>query len=116
MKALLARYGSCDAAMTGKDGVTAFHKAWASSAPYQLIILDIMLPDMDGLKVLEVIRKMEEAMNVPPEQKAHIFIVSSVDRRDHIMKAHSLGLDAWLAKPIIRKELLEALERVNLAE
>ncbi len=116
MQALLARYGTCDTAATGREGVASFHNAWKKVSPYELIILDIMLPDMDGLKVLEVVRKMEGAMNVAAEQRAHVLIVSSMDPSDHIMKARELGFDAWITKPIFHKELVEALRRCGLVE
>ena len=64
IQAVLAKHGTCDAAATGRECVEAFHKAWQAAAPYQLILLDMMLPDMDGAKVLEVVRNMEKAMNV----------------------------------------------------
>jgi len=116
MQAVLAKYGSCDSAPNGRECVEAFHKAWQDSAPYQAILLDMMLPDMDGLKVLGILRKIEAAMNVPNDQRARVFIVSSHDRAPYVAKLRDLGYDGWLDKPISLNALAEKLRHSGLIE
>ena len=45
---ILAPYGDCDVAMNGKEGMKAFKMALNAGKPYNLICLDIMMPEMDG--------------------------------------------------------------------
>ena len=116
MQAVLAKYGSCDAASNGRECVETFHKAWQDGAPYQAIFLDMVLPDMDGFKVLEVLRKIETAMKVATEQRAHVFFVSSHDPEAYVDKLQGLQYDGWITKPISLNTVTEKLRRSGLIE
>jgi len=69
-----------------------------------LILCDIMMPKMDGLKVLEYIRKTSIVQNVP-----FIFLTAKVDRTD-IRQGMELGADDYLTKPFTAKDLLAAID------
>ena len=122
LKALLSQLAaaspldSIDMASNGRDAVEAFQNAWKSGAPYELICLDVMLPDIDGLKALEVIRKMEEAMNVDKAQRAHVILITSLETDEIRAKAGALGCDGYLVKPFYRKNLNECLKKAGLIE
>lgn len=47
---LLSDYGECDITVNGKEAVDAFMLSCLDEAPYQLICLDIMMPELDGIK------------------------------------------------------------------
>ncbi|HPO16992.1 MAG TPA: response regulator [Candidatus Hydrogenedentes bacterium] len=114
LKALMAKYGDCDIALNGREAVNAFQNAWKQGAPYQLVCMDIMLPDIDGLKVVEVLRKMEEAMKVEESQRVKIIIVSSLDDSPHRLKAYNLECAGYITKPISSKDLVECLKQAKL--
>ncbi len=116
LKALMARYGECDIAQNGREAVNAFQNAWKQGTPYQLVCMDIMLPDIDGLKVVEVFRKMEEAMKVEEGQQAKIVIISSLDESQQRLKAFNLGCVGYITKPIMSKDLSECLKQAKLIE
>lgn len=116
MQAALAKYGECDSAANGRECVEAFHNAWKDNEPYQAILLDMVLPDMEGVKVLEVLRKIEAAMNIPYAQRARVFIVSSHDRAPYVTTLRNLGYDGWLDKPISLNSLIDKLRRAGLIE
>lgn len=69
-----------------------------------LIICDIMMPKMDGFKVLEYIRKTSTIQNVP-----FIFLTAKIDRSD-VRQGMELGADDYLTKPFSSKDLLNAIE------
>ncbi len=69
-----------------------------------LILCDIMMPKMDGFKVLEYIRKTSIVQNVP-----FIFLTAKVDRQD-IRQGMELGADDYLTKPFTAKDLVNAIE------
>lgn len=78
------------------DGATAIGNANATD--YDLIILDLMLPDMDGLKVLERIRNKKAG---PP-----VLILSARGAVDDRVKGLEQGADDYLTKPFAFVELL----------
>lgn len=69
-----------------------------------LIVCDVMMPKMDGHKVLEYIRKTSVIQNTP-----FIFLTARVDKND-IRQGMDLGADDYLTKPFTYKELLKAIE------
>jgi two-component system sensor histidine kinase/response regulator len=69
-----------------------------------LIVCDVMMPKMDGYKVLEYIRKTSIIQNTP-----FIFLTARVDKND-IRQGMDLGADDYLTKPFTYKELLKAIE------
>ena len=82
-----------DAAPTGTDALENIH-----STDYDLVVLDLMLPDMDGLQVLERIRNRKAG---PP-----VLILSARGGLDDRVKGLELGADDYLVKPFAFVELL----------
>lgn len=69
-----------------------------------IIICDIMMPKMDGYKVLEYIRKTSIIQNTP-----FIFLTAKFDRND-VRQGMQLGADDYLTKPFSSKDLIAAIE------
>lgn len=69
-----------------------------------LIVCDVMMPKMDGYRVLEYIRKTSIIQNTP-----FIFLTARVDKND-IRQGMDSGADDYLTKPFTYKELLKAIE------
>src|SRR5499425_1282639 len=89
-----------DVAHAGTPAIDMIH-----NTEYDLIILDLGLPDIDGLKVLEKIRNRQVS---PP-----VLILSARDAVDDRVKGLELGADDYLVKPFAFVELL-ARVRVRL--
>jgi heavy metal response regulator len=82
-----------DVAPDGRTAIDMVH-----DTDYDLIILDMMLPDMDGLKVLEKVRNRKTS---PP-----VLILSARGTVDDRVKGLELGADDYLVKPFAFAELL----------
>jgi len=82
-----------DAAADGAEGFW-----YARSNPYDVIILDLMLPQMDGLTIL---RRLRDAGN-----PAHILILTARDAVSDRVRGLELGADDYLVKPFAFAELL----------
>lgn len=78
---------------TGKEAIDE-----ASANDYDIIILDIMLPDMDGFEVCTLLRKRQ---NTTP-----IIMLSALDTAGEKVKGLESGADDYLAKPFLFEELL----------
>jgi CheY-like chemotaxis protein len=75
----------------------------------KLVVLDIMMPTMDGWAVLE------ELMKLPRADRPRVVIVSAFASKDDRTKAAELGADAYVPKPFDMDELLNVLQRLDAA-
>jgi len=94
----LANY-NCLQASNGKEGV----RVALDSSP-DLIICDIMMPELDGYGVLHILNKREDTRHIP-----FIFLSAKSEKTD-FRKGMSMGADDYLTKPFDDKELLQAVE------
>lgn len=94
----LANYEAITAT-NGKDGVTK-----AKTHLPDLIVSDIMMPELDGFGVLNILSKDENTKNIP-----FIFLTAKTEKID-FRKGMSMGADDYLTKPFEDTELLDAIE------
>jgi two-component system cell cycle response regulator CtrA len=89
----------CDTTDLGKDGLDI-----GKLYDYYLIILDIMLPDIDGY---EVLRRLRSAKVDTP-----ILILSGLAESDNKVKGFGIGADDYLTKPFDRRELVARVHAI----
>jgi heavy metal response regulator len=89
-----------DAVYTGRDGLD-----WAEAASYDLIILDIMLPEKDGLTVCRELRQRGD--------RTPVLMLTARDAVDDRVKGLDAGADDYLVKPFAMKELLARLRALS---
>jgi putative nucleotidyltransferase with HDIG domain len=109
LKLIMENFGQCDAVEHGKDAIAIFHHAHFIGEPYDLIMLDINLPEMDGIVVLSEIRRAEKYLKIPKSQQATILMATSYGDKDRIVACAQSGCDDFIVKPfeddIIRQKL-----------
>ena len=93
------RYG-VDAVYDGREGLK-----YAQSGIYDVVILDIMLPGMDGLSVLRTLR--EQNNNVP------IMLLTAKDEIEDRVKGLDCGADDYVTKPFSTEELLARIRALQ---
>ena len=79
---------------------------------YDLVLLDIMMPGMNGYEVLEKIKEDDELRHVP------VIMITAVDSMDSVVKCIELGAEDYLSKPfnpsLLRARIRASLERKRL--
>jgi DNA-binding response OmpR family regulator len=90
-----------------RDGLQAIN-AIAEHHP-QLMVLDIMMPTMDGWSVLE------EMMRLPREERPRVIVVSALSNLRDRAKAAEMGADAFMPKPFNVDDLLGVLHTLEVA-
>ena len=80
-----------------------------AAEPYDLILSDIHMPEMDGLEMIAELRRREEAL----EQRTSVIAVSASARPEEIAHNLKMGFDDCLPKPIEPKMLEELIERMR---
>ena len=61
---LLSKYGQSDIFSNAFDAIEAYKTSLNKGNPYELMLIDIMMPDMNGYEVLQNIRLLEEERNI----------------------------------------------------
>ncbi|HUI10410.1 MAG TPA: response regulator [Bacteroidota bacterium] len=110
---LLLPYGETEVAANGKEAVTAFAAALHSGSPYELVCLDIMLPEMDGRTALREFRALESAAGGGVRPARIIMTTALGDRESVVAVAHLC--DAYLVKPVEKRRLIGCLEEFGFA-
>jgi len=87
----------------GVAAIAAVQSAFEAREPFSLILLDLMMPGMDGFSVAEHIRQQ------PALVRPTILMLSSGGQLGEIDRCNALGLAAYLLKPIKPSELLDAI-------
>ena len=114
MHILLSPYGECDIAVDGKEAIEAFALAAREGKRYDLICLDIMMPDMDGHTVLKTIREMEEADQVFGSEQVKIIMTTALKDSRNVLEAFNAQCEAYLIKPIRKQDLVQQIQSLGL--
>ena len=114
MKEFMKEYGKCDVAVDGMEALDLFMDAVKKEDTYRLICLDIMMPKVDGLKVLRVIRAMEKQHDGPQDKRARILMTTALADLDYVDQAFKLGADGYAAKPIDTDKITEVIRNMGL--
>jgi two-component system cell cycle response regulator CtrA len=88
----------CHTTASGHEGVRL-----AERACYDIIILDLMLPDLDGYEVLRLLKSNGS--------KTPILILSALNEVDDRIKAFGFGADDFVTKPFTKEELLSRVQK-----
>ncbi|NLN06878.1 MAG: response regulator [Firmicutes bacterium] len=110
----LSQYGECDQVVDGLEAIDAYVMAMKDNDPYDLICLDIMMPKVDGVKVLKAIRDLERQNNIPPSESVVIIMITALGMTDHVHEAFALGCNAYAAKPIDTEKFAKMLKKLNI--
>jgi CheY-like chemotaxis protein len=104
-RSLLAKLGHRPTVVTtGTAAVDAWRAARAAGEPYDLVLMDVHMPDMDGIEATRRIRAAEQG---PPRTRIVALTANAFSEdRDACLAA---GMDAFLTKPLDRERLAELL-------
>jgi PAS domain S-box-containing protein len=98
-------------AQDGGQGLHMLQEAVSAGKPFDLVLLDVQMPGMDGFQVLEHIR------STPQISQAAVIVLTSVDSLRSVDSRRDLGWAAYLTKPVKQSSLLDAmLEALGEAE
>lgn len=106
-----------ETAVNGRDALNTLHQT-----PFDLVLLDIMMPELNGYQVLEQLQKEPDLQHIP------VIVLSALNDMNSVIKCIELGAEDYLFKPInssllwarittsLEKKLLRDKEQAHLAE
>jgi two-component system response regulator len=112
----LRRNNICNEIQIAEDGAEALdflfcrgpHKDRTFSHPPKLVLLDLKLPKVDGLEVLQAIRADERTKAIPV-----VILTSSKEQKD-VLKGYNLGVNAFVQKPVDFEQFGEAIRQIGM--
>jgi two-component system, chemotaxis family, chemotaxis protein CheY len=116
LQKLLAPYGESHVAINGKEALDAFRAASRQTQRYDLVCLDIMMPEMDGQTVLKEIRAFEEGLGILSGRGVKILMTTALKDPKNVMTAFRELCDGYLTKPIDKAKLLKYLQEFRLID
>lgn len=113
---LLSAYGKCDLTVDGMEALEAFMMAWDEGEPYDLICLDIMMPNLDGERTLKIIRDIERQKGIGNDKAVKIIMTTALNDPDRVFNAFDNGCEAYASKPINTGKLVEVMQKMGLIQ
>jgi len=114
MEEYLSEYGDCTTAANGVEGVEAFKNALEAGVPYDLVCLDIMMPEMDGHEALRTIRQIEQEHGIFDPSGVGVIMTTAKDRSRDMIRAFDEGCASYIVKPVDHEKLIAEMQKLNL--
>jgi two-component system chemotaxis response regulator CheY len=114
LQKFLNTYGATHIAVNGKEAIEAVLLALNADEPYDLICMDVLMPEMDGMTALRHIRELEVEKGMDPKAGCKIIMTTSVDDTKNIAAAIEDGCDSYMIKPLSMPKLLWELRSFGL--
>lgn len=115
MHRILEKHGACDVAIDGREAVNAFKMALDEGEPYDLVCMDIMMPNLDGHSAVKEIRAIEEGRGVAPVDEVKVFMTTALGDTRNVSDAFFHGhVSGYIVKPIKPSMLLGELKNAGL--
>ena len=116
LQEILKAHGPTHTAVNGKEAVEAVDVAMKAGEPYDLICMDIMMPEMDGQTSLRQIRDLEAAQGIFSTDGAKVVMVTALGDIHSVARSFNGLCDAYVVKPISRGKLLQSLRQIGFRE
>ncbi len=113
MQGLTEDIAECIIAKSGSGALTAFKKALEKWVPFDIIALDINMPDISGKEVLKMIRQFERRKRIPAEDQVKILMATAHSDKDTIISCLKEGCNEYITKPYQKDILFKKLEKLG---
>lgn len=105
---ILKDKAACDIARDGTETLTAYGRSVKEEKPYDIILLDIDMPDINGMEVLKRIRQSETDARIEMGKGIPVIMVTAY--QSPFVAAFQTGCDDYILKPIKKETLLAKME------
>jgi two-component system, chemotaxis family, chemotaxis protein CheY len=117
IRLMLAGYGQVDAVVNGEEAVDAIKASYEkdSDQSYDLICMDIMMPEMDGMEAVKLIRTYERELKIPLTEESAIIMTTALDDPKTVIRSlYKSGATAYLVKPVQKEGLEKEMRKLGL--
>ena len=116
LESYLSDFSDSSVVVSGNKAVQVFRDALENAEPYDLILLDIMMPGMDGHETLRTIRQIEKEHVINSSDGVKVIMTTAKDDPENVLGAYREECEAYLVKPIRKKILFDEMRELGLME
>ena len=116
LRKLMSSYGVSTTVENGVEALKAFEDQLQHDDPFDLVFLDIMMPEMDGETALNSLRIIEDNYGIGGLDRARIVMTTSIEDPKTIMRTFKDQADGYLLKPVQEKKLVGLMKYLHLIE
>ncbi len=111
---ILKEYGRCDLAPNGEIAVSLFEEAHKNGLAFDLVTMDIEMPNMNGQQAVNRIRAIEQSLNIAAEKAVKILMSTSRDELSMVSASYYEGCDGYINKPPTAEKIKQALNSLGI--
>jgi two-component system, chemotaxis family, chemotaxis protein CheY len=117
LQGILSKFGEVHIAVHGKECLDAFRLSLETGKSYDLICLDIMMPEMDGHRALKEIRRLESETGIKRGQEVKILMTTVLDDPKNVFEAYYRGgATSYLVKLVHATSVMQELHHFGLID
>ena len=83
---------------------------------YDMAVLDVMMPMLDGYQVLDTIRKLEKDRNISQNERVKVIMTTALNEEGNVRKAMEIGCDAYVGKPVNVEKFTLLMEKLGFKQ
>lgn len=112
LQAVLAPFAQCDSALSGEKAIELFEKAHADGKPFDVVMMDILMPGMDGHQTAELMRKRERELGLSEHDRFNLVMITSLVDDTNVSKAFfNTHASCYIVKPLDKEKVLDELQQ-----
>ena len=115
LEKLLTPYGDVQVEANGTRAVRAFQSAIDENNPYDLLCLDIEMPEMDGHQVLKQCRKIESENGIDLGDGTDIIMTTIYGDKINVLSSFKEGCEGYIVKPVTKEDIAIKFDKLNIA-
>jgi two-component system chemotaxis response regulator CheY len=113
LHAILMNYATCDLAVDGKEAIEYVSISIENDDIYDVIFLDIMMPELNGHEALTEIRRIEEENDILIGNGSKIVMQTCLDDKENILSSFREGCEYYIMKPYNKNKIVELMKSMG---
>lgn len=113
-KSIMGDFGVTDTVKNGEMGLELFKLALEERAPYDMVILDLVMPGIGGGEVLKGIRKLESDNNIKGLDRCKVIVTTTNRESSTLMDLFRAEADAYIIKPLTKEKIVREMKELKL--
>lgn len=114
LKMIMAKFGECVVSGDGDDAIEKFKEAHEKNERFDVILMDIMMPNLDGQLALKIIRSIEKEKEIIGTDRCKVIMTTAISEIRHVKEAFESQADGYIVKPVRREKITEEFIKLNL--